>query len=95
VLQLIEHRSYDVVLMDIHMPEMDGIEALRFLVEKFGAQRPFAVALTANALQGDRERFLQLGFDAYLSKPLNAQALQEILRGVGKRGGELGKGKSR
>jgi len=88
VLQLIEHRSYDVVLMDIHMPEMDGIEALRFLVEKFGAQRPFAVALTANALQGDRERFLQLGFDAYLSKPLNAHALQEILRGVKKRGGD-------
>ena len=94
-LQLLEGHAYDVVLMDIQMPEMDGIEALRLLAEKYGEERPFAVALTANALQGDRERFLNLGFDAYLSKPLNAQALQEILRGVGKRGGELGKGKSR
>ena len=95
VVQRIEHRAYDVVLMDIHMPEMDGIEALRFLTEKYGQRRPFAVALTANALQGDRERFLQLGFDAYLSKPLNAQALQEILRGMEKRGGEVGKGGDR
>ena len=76
-------RPYDLVLMDIQMPEMDGIEATRLIRERMnGHGRPFLVALTAEALEGDRERFLASGFDHYLSKPLQAAALQELLRSV-------------
>ena len=74
--------AYDLVLMDIQMPEMDGLEATRLIRERLGVRAPFLVALTAEALEGDRERFLASGFDAYLSKPLQAAALQELLRSV-------------
>ena len=73
---------YDVVLMDIQMPEMGGVEAARLLREKFGAQCPFIVALTAEALEGDRERFLGLGFEGYLSKPLRPEELRQMLEAV-------------
>ena len=73
---------YDLVLMDIQMPEMDGMEATRLIRERMGPQAPYLVALTAEALEGDRERFLASGFDNYLSKPLQAAALQELLRNV-------------
>jgi len=74
--------TYDLVLMDIQMPELDGIDAAHLIREKMGAEAPFMVALTAEALEGDRERFLASGFDNYLSKPLKASALQELLRSV-------------
>jgi signal transduction histidine kinase/CheY-like chemotaxis protein len=74
--------AYDLVLMDIQMPEMDGLEATRLIRERLGARAPFLVALTAEALEGDRERFLASGFDEYLSKPLQAAALQALLRSV-------------
>jgi signal transduction histidine kinase/DNA-binding response OmpR family regulator len=73
---------YDLVLMDIQMPEMDGLQAAQLIRERMGARAPFLVALTAEALEGDRERFLASGFDDYLSKPLQAAALQEMLRAV-------------
>ncbi|MEK6749656.1 MAG: response regulator [Pseudomonadota bacterium] len=71
---------YDLILMDIHMPVMDGVaatKAIRALAGK-NSQVPI-IALTANALGGDRERFLAAGMDDYLSKPLNAKALQLAL----------------
>jgi len=71
---------YDLILMDIQMPEMDGVEATCLVREKLGAKCSYIVALTAEALEGDRERFLSLGFDGYLSKPLRAQALQDTLK---------------
>ncbi len=74
--------TYDLVLMDIQMPEMDGVEAMRLIRAAMGPQAPYIVALTAEALEGDRERFLASGFDNYLSKPLKAAALQELLRSV-------------
>jgi signal transduction histidine kinase/DNA-binding response OmpR family regulator len=74
--------SYDLVLMDIQMPEMDGLEAMRVIRERMGVRAPYLVALTAEALEGDRERFLTSGFDNYLSKPLQARALQDLLRTV-------------
>ncbi len=79
VLAAIEKSSYDLIFMDIQMPEMDGLEAADRVRKQLGARCPFIVALTAEALQGDRERFLSLGFDGYLSKPLQAQALQHLL----------------
>ena len=74
--------NYDLVLMDIQMPEMDGLEASRIMREQMGAQTPYLVALTAEALEGDRERFLANGFDNYLSKPLQAASLKDLLRAV-------------
>ena len=71
--------NFDLVLMDIQMPEMDGLEATRLLRQRLQDKAPFLVALTAEALEGDRERFLASGFDGYLSKPLQARALQELL----------------
>ena len=67
---------FDLILMDIHMPEMDGIEATR-AIRKLGAphgQTPI-IALTANAMKGDREEYMEAGMDEYVSKPINAADL--------------------
>lgn len=82
VLKALGKAHYDLVLMDVHMPEMDGVEAQRIILERFAARRPVIVALTAEALEGDREKFLSLGFDNYLSKPLKPQALQDTIRSI-------------
>ena len=74
--------GFDLILMDIQMPEMDGVSAMRVLRERFNGECPFLVSLTAEAMEGDRERFISLGFDAYLSKPLRPETLQEILAAV-------------
>jgi CheY-like chemotaxis protein len=81
-LHAIENAGYDLILMDIQMPNMNGMDAARFIREKLGAQCPPIIALTAEALEGDEQRFLDLGFDGYLSKPLQTHALQETLRKV-------------
>ena len=81
-LEALDKAVYDVVLMDIQMPEMNGIDATRMILETFGEKRPVIIALTAEALEGDEERFLNLGFDAYLSKPLQAHKLQKVLVNV-------------
>jgi len=81
-LEALERATYDVILMDIQMPEMNGIEAAGIVRERLGEKSPIIVALTAEALEGDEERFLGLGFDYYLSKPLQANRLQDILRNI-------------
>ena len=80
--EAVAETNYDLVLMDIQMPEMDGLEAMRLIRERMGVRAPYLVALTAEALEGDRERFLASGFDNYLSKPLKASSLQELLLSV-------------
>jgi PAS domain S-box-containing protein len=82
VLDALDRQDYDVVLMDIQMPDMDGIAATRHIIERYPRdRRPRIIAMTANALRGDRERFLAEGMDGYLSKPIDigglAQALQQ------------------
>lgn len=72
--------DYDLILMDIQMPGMDGMEASQNLRMQLGERCPYIVALTAEALEGDRQRFLAGGFDGYLSKPLQVTALEELLR---------------
>ena len=70
--------KYDVVLMDENMPNMGGMEAMKEMLRlESEERRPHTpvVSLTANALQGDRERFLESGFDDYLSKPVDPQGL--------------------
>ena len=70
----------DLVLMDIQMPDFDGVEALRRLrADERTASIP-VVALTAQAMQGDRERFLAAGFDGYVSKPVNVRDLIGTVR---------------
>lgn len=80
VLDALNRHSYDVVLMDIQMPEMDGIEATkRIRKEWLPEQQPRIIAVTANALKGDRERYLEAGMDDYISKPVQMKALVEAL----------------
>ncbi len=70
--------SYDVVFMDVYMPEMDGTEATRVLKAELGESCPYIVALTAASMEGEREKFLNAGMDDYLAKPLNRKNLEEF-----------------
>ena len=82
----IEQQTYDVVLMDVQMPEMDGLEASRRITAKYKPQqRPRIVAMTANAMQGDREECLAAGMDDYVTKPIRVDALVQALMQVGAR----------
>ena len=71
--------TYDLILMDIQMPEMDGLESSRLIREWYGKKCPNIIALTAEALEHDKERFLNAGFDGYLAKPLQASNLKMLL----------------
>ena len=77
----VEQQRYDVVLMDVQMPEMDGLEASRRITAKWPAgERPRIVAMTANAMQGDREACLAAGMDDYVTKPIRVDELVRALR---------------
>ena len=75
------HRAnpYDLILMDCQMPTMDGFEASR-RIRHLGERQPVIVAVTANALVGERERCLSAGMDDYLSKPFQAEQLVAVVR---------------
>jgi signal transduction histidine kinase/DNA-binding response OmpR family regulator len=76
----VERQAYDVVLMDVQMPEMDGLEAARRITARWAPEaRPRIVAMTANAMQGDREMCLAAGMDDYLTKPIRVETLVEAL----------------
>jgi CheY-like chemotaxis protein len=80
-IEAVRRQPYDVVLMDMQMPEMDGLTASRRLCEEFSeGERPRIIAMTANAMQGDREECLQAGMDDYISKPIRVEVLIEALR---------------
>ena len=79
-IECVGRQSYDVVLMDVQMPEMDGLEASRRITsERPAGQRPRIVAMTANAMQGDREMCLAAGMDDYIAKPIRVNELVEAL----------------
>jgi CheY-like chemotaxis protein len=76
----VARESYDAVLMDVLMPEMDGLEAAEAIVRRWPrGSRPRLVALTAMSAPGDQERCLRAGFDDYMSKPVHLDELSESL----------------
>jgi len=72
-------RSYDLILMDVQMPEMDGLEATRQIRQEWPSGGPRIIAMTANAMRDDREKCLAAGMDDYISKPVNIIQLQSVL----------------
>jgi two-component system cell cycle response regulator DivK len=78
---LARERLPDLVLMDLHLPAMDGTEALRVLRDDPRTRGIPIVAVTALAMKDDRERALHDGFDGYLEKPINVRAFPELVRG--------------
>lgn len=80
-LEAVAANDYDVLLLDVQMPEMDGLTAARHLCENYGPERrPWIVAMTANALGGDRELCLEAGMDDYMSKPVGSVNLADALK---------------
>lgn len=80
VLEIIQHLSYDVILMDVQMPEMDGREATQLICQKYPVgSRPRIIAMTALAFEGDRQECLAVGMDDYISKPIRIEVLAEVL----------------
>ena len=84
VLRSLELQPYDLILMDVQMPEMDGLETARVIRKRWAsAERPKIIAITAYALKGDREKCLDAGMDDYISKPVKLEELQAILESYG------------
>jgi signal transduction histidine kinase/CheY-like chemotaxis protein/transcriptional regulator with GAF, ATPase, and Fis domain len=78
--QSVQRQPYDVVLMDVQMPEMDGLEATRRIrADSSLPRQPYLVAMTANAMHGDREDCLAAGMDDYVTKPVHPERLREAL----------------
>ncbi|NDJ15902.1 PAS domain S-box protein [Myxacorys almedinensis] len=81
VLAALQRQPYDVVLMDVQMPEMDGLETTQKICAEWSSDtRPYVIAMTANAMQGDRQLCLDAGMNDYLSKPIRIEALMGALR---------------
>jgi CheY-like chemotaxis protein/HPt (histidine-containing phosphotransfer) domain-containing protein len=80
VLSALEQKAYDVIFLDVQMPEMDGLEATRQICQRWPREkRPCLIAMTGNALMGDREKCLEAGMDDYISKPVRIAELQSAL----------------
>ncbi|PKP48413.1 MAG: hypothetical protein CVT94_08475 [Bacteroidetes bacterium HGW-Bacteroidetes-11] len=86
VLEMMERKKYDIILMDIQMPVMNGMEATKIICEKYPeTDRPKIIAITANAMPGDRERYLNAGMVDYLPKPIKFKDVQSVLIKWGKK----------
>jgi signal transduction histidine kinase/DNA-binding response OmpR family regulator len=78
-IEAVESKTYDMILMDVQMPEMDGLEAARHLASR-EQPMPFTVAMTAHALEGDREKCLDAGMHDYVAKPIGTDELERVLK---------------
>jgi CheY-like chemotaxis protein len=72
--------DFDIILMDLQMPEMDGLEATRIIRRRSNSRQPVIIALTANAMEGDEEECLQAGMNDYLGKPVKLEELIDKLQ---------------
>ncbi|MDO8541876.1 MAG: PAS domain S-box protein [Opitutaceae bacterium] len=90
VMQAVQRQHYDIIIMDVQMPEMDGLAAARLLNERWPGrrERPWIIALTANAMQGDREACIAAGMDDYISKPMTTE---ELVAAMDRACAEIGK----
>lgn len=86
VLTALQQKKYDIIFMDVHMPEMDGLVCTRTIRsdEKLPVQ-PVIIAMTANAMQGDREECIAAGMDDYISKPVRLDELQKMIASLGEK----------
>lgn len=80
VLYSLARQNYDVILMDLQMPEMDGLTATREIRQNYTNHKPRIIAMTASVMQGDRENCLEAGMDDYISKPVKIEQLQAVLK---------------
>ncbi|MDY7021139.1 MAG: response regulator [Cyanobacteriota bacterium] len=86
VLEALQRQPYDVILMDMQMPEMDGLETARHIKKRYGdnpkdiAKRPRIIAVTANAMESDRNECIAAGMDDYISKPIRMEQLVAVLK---------------
>jgi len=79
-IERVKEAAFDAVIMDIQMPKMDGLEATRVIRRKFDSEKLPIIAMTANAMKGDRERYMAVGMDDYVSKPIDSKELFSALR---------------
>lgn len=79
VFDLLVKKKYNVILMDVRMPEMDGFEATQ-LIRKMVIDQPYIIAMTANGMSSDKEECLNIGMDNYLSKPMQLDEIVRILK---------------
>ena len=79
-IEMLEENPVDLILMDMQMPEMDGLEATRIIVERWKENRPRIVALTANVMPEDRERCMEAGMDGFLFKPIKQEQIEAVLK---------------
>ncbi len=84
VIDMMQRKSYDLILMDVQMPNIDGLEATRLLRKIYGA-KPLIAAMTANAMSEDKENCFAAGMDDYISKPISIEALMNMLAGLSKK----------
>ncbi|MEA5467003.1 response regulator [Leptothoe sp. PORK10 BA2] len=91
VLDCLKRQTYDVILMDIQMPEMDGLTATKSIRTSWAEEdHPYIIAMTANAMTGDREKYLAAGMDGYVSKPMHIEELVVALRACAEKRGVVG-----
>lgn len=82
---MVDKDRYDLILMDIGLPGIDGVETTRRIKDKPGYNKTPVIALTAFAMKGDRKKFLDAGFDHYISKPINVTDFINLMKDILKR----------
>jgi len=80
VLQSLERQHYDIILMDVRMPEMNGLEATEIIRQRWPDKKPLIIAVTAYGQDVDREKCLKAGMDDYISKPIKLEDFKNMLQ---------------